>query len=178
MAVVALILGLSPTMTPISNEDHSLIALVKGVFAREEKGGCKIAYQCRRMLDILSGIPLCDNETTSGKLPSKIVIPYFGYIHRDLSRQALVADLNEQGATVVSNMLSEGMGIPSTESGSNSLPEVINTEMCWEFGGLEHFQVDDLSSWLDTAMLDMDPEWDISCGGFSVDDAATGSSEW
>jgi hypothetical protein len=178
MAAVALILGLSPTVTPISNEDQSLITLVKGVFDREEKGGCKIAYQCRRMLDILLGIPLCDSETSSGKLPRKFVIPYFGYIHRDLTRQAPVADLNEQGATAVSNMSSEGTGVPDTESGSNSLPEVIDTEMGWDFGGLEHFQVDDLSSWLDTAMLDMNPEWDISCGGFSMDDPATGSSEW
>jgi hypothetical protein len=127
------------------------------------------------MLDVLLGIPLCDNETSSGRLPRKIVIPYFGYIHRDITRQILVMDLKEHGIIAVSNISSNGMGVPGTESGNNSLPEMMDTEMYWEFGGLGNCEMDDLSSWLDTVILDMNPKWDISCGGFSVGHPATGA---
>jgi hypothetical protein len=169
MAVVALILGLSPAITPISNEDRNLIPLVKGIYDREEKEGCKIAGQCRKMLDVLLGIPICNNETSSGRLPEKIPIPYFGYIHRDLTRHAVIADLADQ-AIEIANAPCDSFSVLGTESGSNSLPEIMDSQMSWEFGGLEHFQVDDLSSWLDTAMLDMDQECDISWGGFFIDD--------
>ncbi|KAF4419903.1 hypothetical protein FACUT_11343 [Fusarium acutatum] len=62
---------------------------------------------------------------------------------------------------------SDALGGLGTGSGSSSWPDTVDTGMSWEFGGLEHFQVDDdLSSWLDTAMLDMNQEWDMPSGGF------------
>ncbi|RFN43339.1 hypothetical protein FIE12Z_12429 [Fusarium flagelliforme] len=172
MAAVALILTLSPTTTPISNEDRNLIPLVKGIFDREEKEGCKIAGQCRKMLDMLLGIPLYNDEASSGRLPEKVLIPYFGYIHRDLTRHAVFADLKDQ-AIGITNVSSDGISELGIESGSNSLPETMETQMCWEFGGLEQFQVDDLSSWLDTAMLDINQECDVSWGEFFINDLTT-----
>jgi hypothetical protein len=172
MAAVALILSLSPTTTLFSNEDRNLILLVKGIFDREEKEGCKIAGQCRKMLDMLLGIPLYNDEASSGRLPEKVLIPYFGYIHRDLTRHAVFADLKDQ-AIEIANVSSDGISDLGTESGSNSLPETMDTQMCWEFGGLEHFHEDDLSSWLDTAMLDMNQECDISWGGFFINNPTT-----
>ncbi|KAI7758907.1 hypothetical protein LZL87_009902 [Fusarium oxysporum] len=72
----------------------------------------------------------------------------------------------EEKAGSVPTISSDGLGGLGTGSGSSSWPETVDTGMCWEFGGLEHFQVDDLSSWLDTAMLDVNPEWDMPSGGF------------
>jgi hypothetical protein len=77
-----------------------------------------------------------------------------------------VACPDEQIMTAVPTISSDGLGGLGTGSGSNSWPETLDTGMCWEFGGLEHFQVDDLSSWLDTAMLDVNLEWDMPSGGF------------
>ncbi|EXK87623.1 hypothetical protein FOQG_08962 [Fusarium oxysporum f. sp. raphani 54005] len=179
MASVSLILCLSQPrsneiIVPVPDEDQNLIAQVRCIFEREETAGCKIACQCRRMLDILSGIPLHSDESSSSKLPSKIAIPHFGYIRRDLVQQAgfqvttgvPVACPDEQIMTAVPTISSDGLGGLGTGSGSNSWPETLDTGMCWEFGGLEHFQVDDLSSWLDTAMLDVNLEWDMPSGGF------------
>lgn len=176
MACVSLILCLSQprseeVIVPVTDENQNLIAQVKGIFEREEKAGCKIACQCRRMLDILLGIPLDSDESSSSKLPNRIAIPHFGYIRRDVVQQAgfqvTPGALQDQTLTATPTLSADGLGGLGTRSGSNSWPETLDTGVCWEFGGLEHFQVDDnLSSWLDTAMLDVNLEWDMPSGGF------------
>lgn len=175
MACVSLILCLSQPKSdagtvPVTDEDQNLIAQVKGIFEREEKAGCKIACQCRRMLDILSGIPIDSDESSSSKLLNRIAIPHFGYIRRDVVQQAgfqvTPGALQDQTLTATPTLSADGLGGLGTGSGSNSWPETLDTGVCWEFGGLEHFQVDDnLSSWLDTAMLDVNLEWDTPSGG-------------
>ncbi|KAF5650638.1 hypothetical protein F25303_4295 [Fusarium sp. NRRL 25303] len=165
MACVSLILCLSQpkpdeVMVPVADEDQNLIAQVKGIFERQEGAGCKVACQCRRMLDILSGITLDSDDSPSSKLPSRIAIPHFGYIRRDIVQQAgfqvkggvSVARSNEQIVIAAPAVSSDGLAGLGTRS---NWPETLDTGMCWEFSGLDHFQIDDdLSSWLDTAMLD------------------------
>ncbi|KAF5566243.1 hypothetical protein FNAPI_1242 [Fusarium napiforme] len=174
MACVSLILCLSQPRSdeiavPVPDEDQKLIGQVKGVFEREEKAGCMISCQCRRMLDILSGIIVDSNESSSGKLPSRIAIPHFGYIRRDVVEKAgfqatagvSMGCSNEHILTAAPTISGDGQGALGTVSGGSSWPATMDTGMCWEFGGLENFQIDDdLSSWLDTAMLDVNLEWD------------------
>ncbi|EWG55379.1 hypothetical protein FVEG_13387 [Fusarium verticillioides 7600] len=181
MACVSLILCLSQPrsdemIVPVPDEDQNLIAQVQGIFGREEKAGCKVACQCRRMLDILTGIAVDSDESLSSKLPNRIAIPHFGYIRRDLVQQAglqatarvSMASYTEQSMTVVPAISSDGLGGLGVGSGSCNWLETVETGMCWEFGGLEQFQVgDDLSSWLDTAMLDVNLELDMSSAGFT-----------
>ncbi|KAF5648964.1 hypothetical protein F52700_783 [Fusarium sp. NRRL 52700] len=180
MACVSLILCLSQPrsdeiIAPVPDEDQTLIVQVRGIFEREEKAGCKIACQCRRMLDILTGTTSDSDESLSGKLPDRITIPHFGYIRWDVVQRAgfqatagvSVARSTEQSMTTVQAASSDGLGVLDTGSGNSML---VDTGMCWEFGGLEHFHVDDdLSSWFDTAMLDVNLEWDMPSAGF-VDD--------
>ncbi|KAF5722693.1 hypothetical protein FMUND_2570 [Fusarium mundagurra] len=181
MACVSLILCLSQPRSdeitvPVPDEDQKLIDQVKGIFEREEKAGCMIACQCRRMLDILSGITLDSDESSWSKIPDRIAIPHFGYIRRDVVQQAgsqatagvSVARSTEQSMTAAPAVSRDGLGELGTGFGSCNWLETVDTGMCWEFGGLEHFQIDDdLSSWLDTAMLDVNLEWDMESAGFT-----------
>ncbi|KAF5694702.1 hypothetical protein FDENT_830 [Fusarium denticulatum] len=179
MACVSLILCLSQLrsdeiIVSVPDEDQNLIAQVQGIFEREEKAGCKVACQCRRMLDILTGIAVDSDESSSSKLPDRIAIPHFGYIRRDVVRQAgfhaaagvSVARSTELSMTVATTVSSDGLVGVGTGSGSCNWPDTVDTGICWEFDALENFRVDDdLSSWLDTAMLDVDLEWDMPSGG-------------
>ncbi|KAF4337757.1 hypothetical protein FBEOM_8354 [Fusarium beomiforme] len=166
MAAVALILCLSQSTTAtslVSDKDRNLIARVKCIFEREEKTGC---------------IPFQNGESPSSKIPEKIAIPYFGYIRRDITQQAALqittgapgADLEQQIETAAPTASSCGIRELESGSGSSSWQAMEDDGMCWEFGVLDHFQVDDLSSWLDIAMLDVDPEFDTSFGVFPSDD--------
>lgn len=180
MACVSLILCLSQPRSdeitvPVPDEDRNLIAQVKSIFEREEKAGCKVACQCRRMLDILSGITLDSDESASSHLPDRIAIPHFGYVRRDVVQQAglqattgaSVVRSTTQRTTAAPVVSSDGLGGLGTGSGSCNWSETVDTGICWEFGALEHFQIDDdLSSWLDTAMLDVNLEWDMPSSGF------------
>ncbi|KAF5552607.1 hypothetical protein FMEXI_2758 [Fusarium mexicanum] len=183
MACVSLILCLSQPrsdeiIVPVPDEDQNLIAQVKYIFEREEKAGCKVACQCRRMLDILSGNTLDSDEVSSRKLPDRISIPHFGYIRRDAVQRAgfrvttevPVSRSNEQIVTAASTISSDGLGGLETVSGSSNWLETVDSGMCWGFDAVEHFQVDDdLSSWLDTAMLDVNLEWNTLSGGIFPD---------
>ncbi|CCT73119.1 uncharacterized protein FFUJ_12670 [Fusarium fujikuroi IMI 58289] len=180
MACVSLILCLSQPRSdeitvPVPDEDQDLIAQVKSIFEREEKAGCKVACQCRRMLNILSGITLVSDESASSQLPDRIAIPHFGYVRRDVVQQAglqatagaSVVRSTTQRMTAAPVVSSDGLGGLGTGSGSCNWSETVDTGICWEFGELEHFQIDDdLSSWLDTAMLDVNLEWDMPLSGF------------
>ncbi|KAF5986768.1 hypothetical protein FBULB1_2298 [Fusarium bulbicola] len=179
MACVSLILCLSQPQSgeiivPVSDEDQNVIAQVKYIFEREEKAGCKVACQCRRMLEILSGNTLDSDEVSSRKLPDRITIPHFGYIRRDAVQQAgfhvtpevPVARSNEQSMTAAPTISSDSLGRLGTgREGSNWL-ETVDSGMYWGFDAVEQFQVDDdLSSWLDTAMLDVNLDWDTPSDG-------------
>ncbi|KAF5591066.1 hypothetical protein FPANT_5799 [Fusarium pseudoanthophilum] len=154
MACVSLILCLSQPrsdeiIVPVSDKDQKLISQVKGIFEREEKAGC---------------VAVDSDESSSSKLPNRIAIPHFGYIRRDVVQKAglqatagvSVARSTGQSVTAAPAVSSDGLGGLGLGSGHRNWLETVDTGMCWEFGGLEQFQIeDDLSSWLDTAMLDV-----------------------
>ncbi|KAH6898037.1 hypothetical protein B0T10DRAFT_543083 [Thelonectria olida] len=178
MAAVALILGLSHLRSDTSSvtltafdEDQRLITLVKGIFQREEKENeCRIASQCRRTLDMLLGKPINDNRSTTGLLEQKIVIPYFGSVSRS-SAQKPEAQSPPSGQSIPVSMPigltsassceipNDAMGTPSIELGSDSMSEYMGTSAYWQFDGLEDFPMDDLSTWLDMSMVDVNQDW-------------------
>lgn len=89
-------------------------------------------------LVVLFGIPIYNDESSSGRLPKKIQIPYFGYIYRDPTRHIVIADLKEQSIEIAS-VLSDGISEMGTNSGSNRLPETMDTQVFWGLRELEYF---------------------------------------
>ena len=185
MAAVVLLLGLdNPSDMPNprnSDEDLRLIASVERIFHREEREkGCKIASQCRKTLQMLSGIQ--DNNFGNGESfagPHKILIPYFGTVVRRGVKQASVQTLSgnahssSHGTPFSPSTLLEPTASSTTEE-QNSLadahtieyggynpPNSILGSMQWEMDSFGNFPADDLSPGLDTAMMDIDQDWSM-----------------
>ncbi|KAI5465286.1 hypothetical protein BGZ63DRAFT_373209 [Mariannaea sp. PMI_226] len=189
MAAVALLIGISSPnsdaiLTPhsTSNEDRNLIMQVKGIFEREVKEiSCKIASQCLGMLEMLSNNPVNGSDLPTGRALTKVAIPYFGLISRHATlpitpqsissqkgdrRDVIPKDSNDISIHSVCN---DGINDVGFELGNNDMVEIMETSAYWQFGSLESFQVDDLSSWLDTAMMDISQDWDVSPQGLHED---------
>ncbi|KAI9854171.1 MAG: hypothetical protein M1813_001341 [Trichoglossum hirsutum] len=195
MAAVVLLLGLgdpSDMHNPRnSDEDLRLIASVERIFHKEETDkGCKIASQCRKTLQMLSGIQDNSSDAEPFAEPHKILIPYFGTVVRRRVKQASVQTLlgnahsSSHDTPFPPSTPLEPTTIPTTEE-QNPLadahtieyegynpPNSIRGSMHWEVDSFGNFPVDDLSPWLDTAMMDIDQDWsmfldtyDVSSGG-------------
>jgi hypothetical protein len=185
MAAVVLLLGLSSS-SDVPNprnfdEDLRMIASIERIFHREEREkGCKIASQCRKTLQMLSGIQ--DNNshnTESLAAPHKILIPYFGTVVRRHVKQAFAQTLSgnahssSHGTPFSPSTLLEPTSSSSTEEqnssadaytieyGSYDPPNSIQGSMHWEVDSFGNFPADDLSPWLDTAMMDIDQDWSM-----------------
>jgi hypothetical protein len=179
MAAVALIIGLAHSSSdipsvalPAFDEDQKLIALVKGIFQREEKENtCKVASQCRKTLEMLSWNPIDDSRSLTGRLQQKIVIPYFGSISRNAVQTVEVQPLsnvqsmtpilapNELTCVSAREVPNNATNTPSIGFGSDSASRPTGISTSWQFDGLDGFPGDDLSTWLDMAMVDVNQDW-------------------
>jgi hypothetical protein len=196
MAAVVLILALSG-MSDIPNPRNSdkdlyLIRSMDSILHKEEReNGCKIASQCRKTLQMLSGIQSNDSSNAESSVePHQISIPYFGTVVRRRVKQVAAQNLlgNAHGTSPGTSFS------PSTlqESATNFTMEQnpLAYEHTIEYGGYNpslgipssihhetdsfgNFPTDDLSTWLDTAMMDIDQDWsmlldtyDVSSQGF------------
>jgi hypothetical protein len=178
MATVVLLLGLSslsdmPNLQS-SDEDLRLIASVERIFHKEERDkGCQIASQCRKTLRVLSGIQ-SDSSLNANSFaePPQIMIPYFGNVLRRRVKRASAeipsGNAHSSGHGTPSSALNllEPTASPTTEEQSSLADAYIieyggcnppNT-IHWEMNGLGNFPGDDLSPWLDAAMMDIDQD--------------------
>ncbi|OCL04527.1 hypothetical protein AOQ84DRAFT_433438 [Glonium stellatum] len=142
MAAVIFIVGLSssdcvPNLRA-SEDDIQLLESTKKIFEREEKErGCKVASQCRKTLELLSGMQDESSSTTDSLAePDKIVIPYFGTLNFLANTQAVEYD---------------GSNLPNSMLGS----------MQWEVDDFGNLIGDDLAPWLNTTMMDIDQDWSM-----------------
>ncbi|KAH0542442.1 hypothetical protein FGG08_003197 [Glutinoglossum americanum] len=185
MAAVVLLLGLSsPSDMPNlrkSDEDLRLVASMDRILHKEEREkGCKIASQCRKTLQMLSGTQ-DDGPRNADSFaePQKIVIPYFGNVLRRRVKRA-------PAQTLSGNAHSSSHGTPSPPSAllepatsstteeQDSLADAHTIEYggCsppnsswgsthWEADSFGNFPTDGLSPWPDVAMMDVDQDWSL-----------------
>ncbi|KAI9765752.1 MAG: hypothetical protein M1840_007186 [Geoglossum simile] len=180
MAAVVLLLGLSslsdvPNLQS-SDEDLRLIASMERIFHKEERDkGCKIASQCRKALQVLSGTQ--DNNSSnadSSAEPHKIVIPYFGNVLRRrverASAQILQGNAHSSSRGTPSSVLILEPTASSATEEQGSLTDSYTLEYGgynppnpthWEVNSFGNFPADDLSPWLDAAMMDIDQDWSM-----------------
>jgi len=192
MAAVVLLLGLSGPCE-ISNprnsdEDLCVITSMERIFHKEEReNGCKIASQCRKTLRILWGIEDNDSRNAeSSAEPEQILIPYFGTVVRrpvkrvstqtvsgnahSSSHGTLFLPLTLQEPTT-SSTAEEQIFFADThtiEYGGYNTSHDIPGSMHQEADSFGNFPTDDLSPWLDTAMMDIDQDWSMFLDTYDV----------
>lgn len=187
MAAVIFIVGLSssdcvPNLRA-SEDDIQLLESTKKIFEREEKErGCKVASQCRKTLELLSGMQDESSSTTDSLAePDKIVIPYFGTLVRrraksvclsvahstpassggSSSNAAFAASTPEyttNSTTAAQNFLANTQAV---EYDGSNLPNSMLGSMQWEVDDFGNLIGDDLAPWLNTTMMDIDQDWSM-----------------
>jgi len=146
------------------SKDRDLIASTTRIFYRlETADGCRIASQCRRVMELFSGHNIGEGQTRA------IRIPYFGTIVRRSPTETLPPvdqvgggswqsqkemprdTLNEGMPAISSNYLPSGWSIvdfidsPSSGSAEGSL--------------MDEFFMGDPSLWQNEALFDIDQDW-------------------
>jgi hypothetical protein len=177
MAAICLLIGRPSSVSKDSlpqsalDETQSLMILVKKIFMREEKeNGCRIALQCRKILELLSGSLIEGGQPWTEQLPQRIAIPYFGFITRNSTRQAvpeseilrsqngMASDLEEQTYTGPYSTQNSTTNLLGLDLGRDGISETIVTDTYWTLDDNDGLPIDSLSDYLDTAMLDMNQD--------------------
>ena len=185
MAAVVLLLGLSNQKSILKprtpDQDLHLIASMERILRKEESAKrCKIAAQCRKTLEMLSGIQHNDfGNVNHSAETQKILIPYFGTVVRKprkrASMQSLSSDIvrssNEASyspslllASNISPTSDEQISLADThiiEYEGYNPPSSIQGDMHLEADNLRNFPTEDRSPWLDTLMTDLDQDWSM-----------------
>jgi hypothetical protein len=189
MAAICLLIGRSNSVSkdplPQSEFDETryLITLVNKIFMREEKeSGCRIALQCRKILEILSGSVVEGGKPWTEQLPQRIAIPYFGFISRNSTQQAMTESGKFRSQDMIASDLEKQIytapyltqntaNMPGVDLGRDAMSETTGNDTYWTFDDYEGLPADNLSGWLDTAMLDINQDWDVflnDYGDFSM----------
>ena len=153
----------------------------------ERENGCKIASQCRKTLLILWGIEDNDSRNAeSSAEPQQILISYFGTVVRrpvkKVSTQTLSGNAHSisHGTLFLPSTLQEPTTSSTAEEqiffadthtieyGGYNPSHYIPGSMHQEADSFGNFPTDDLSPWIDTAMMDIDQDWNMFLDTYHV----------
>ncbi|KAF4624116.1 hypothetical protein G7Y89_g14057 [Cudoniella acicularis] len=185
MAAVVLLVGLTTSNSTSnrqpSGEDLHFIKAVAEIFDRERQNGCNVSSQCYSALVMLSGMEAGDSAKSSGlRQQDRIVIPYFGIVVRNVLRPISRSDLSKSqkggesnGPSIrsptrtSSSRLEEG-GMQDISPGNQGFGYNEQLPQTPQLGSFQ-LEVDhfgnlldaDFSGWLNTAMMDIDQDWNL-----------------
>jgi hypothetical protein len=173
-AAVLLVLGLSVSGNVPNQgervEDLGLVSFVEDMFRREEeRTGCKISSQSRKVLRALSASLDHNSQNTSLLEESKqITIPYFGTILQRRMEQAPnhphsapILAPSTAGSSAGDQDWRENTAVPIFEYAGYELPNPILRNVDFDGNGFGGFGAAvDSSSWVGATMMDLDQDWD------------------
>ncbi|OCK77877.1 hypothetical protein K432DRAFT_395228 [Lepidopterella palustris CBS 459.81] len=171
MAAVVLLIGLSSSggmsNTRSSDEDLHMIKSIKRIFQQEKRErGCNIASQCRRILMLLSGDNVANTQSLAE--PDNILILYFDTVMQWRSKRKpaqTTSGTSSRDGNATAFSTSVNTNNPGTEEqkyltddqtigcGGDYPTNSLLGGMHWKVDGFSNFPVDNLSTWLDTAVV-------------------------
>jgi hypothetical protein len=181
MAAVVLLISQSSTIGApnlrAADDDALLLKSVTKIFSDKKARGCMIAAICLRTLSALSGTQ--DESDKQDQERDKILIPYFGSVmlRRAKALPIQTPSLNTPGDNNVPSLSLSMPGAtmtPRTAEGNDQgdvqhlddwnyfSPSTILGAAHWEVDGLGNFTVDNISSWIDLALVNAENDIDMS----------------